>query len=209
MKRKAAVIGFILYILVALAPAQEFRATISGHVIDGSGSAVPNAKVEAVNLATREATTATTDTSGTYTIPFLRPGNYKVTAQAEGFKHYVKDNVALEVGKLMGLNIALEVGAVTESVEVTAEALVLETQTASRGGVVTQQQVAEMPLNARNPFMLGTMMPGVTFRGAAIWQRPFDNGAIAQWSVNGSRDGPSQRGDPSQQAQLVMDVVCR
>ena len=63
--------------------------------------------------------------------------------------------------------------------EVTAEAAVLETQSASRGGIVTTQQVAEMPLNARNPFMLGAMMSGVTFNGAAIWQRPFDNGAIA------------------------------
>jgi len=49
-----------------------------------------------------------------------------------------------------------------------------------------------MPLNARDPFMLGAMMPGVTFRGAAIWQRPFDNGAIAQWSVNGSRDSSTE-----------------
>ena len=79
-----------------------------------------------------------------------------------------------------------------ESVEVTAEAVALETQSASRGGVVTTQQVAEMPLNARNPFMLGAMMSGVTFNGAAIWQRPFDNGAIAQWSINGSRDSSSE-----------------
>src|SRR5262249_41661069 len=71
-------------------------------------------------------------------------------------------------------------------------AALLDTQTASRGGIVTTQQVAEMPLNARNPFMLGAMMAGVTFNGAAIWQRPFDNGAIAQWSMNGGRDSSSE-----------------
>jgi len=103
----------------------------------------------------------------------------------------VRDKVTLEVGKTLGIDVVLEVGAVTDSVEVTATAAVLETQTASRGGIVTTQQVAEMPLNARNPFMLGAMMAGVTFNGAAIWQRPFDNGAIAQWSMNGGRDSSS------------------
>jgi hypothetical protein len=189
-----AITGFFLVLALSTVPAlsQEFRATISGHVVDSSGGAVPNAKIQAVNLDTNETATATTDASGSYTVPLLRPGNYKVTALATGFKQYVRDGVILEAAKLVGIEIVLEVGSVNESVEVTAEAIVLETQTASRSGVVTTQQVAEMPLNARNPFMLGTMMPGVTFRGAAIWQRPFDNGAIAQWSVNGSRDSSTE-----------------
>ncbi len=68
----------------------------------------------------------------------------------------------------------------SESINVTGEVALLETQTASRVGVVDTKQVAELPLNSRNPFMLGAMMSGVTFRGAAIWQRPFDNGAIAE-----------------------------
>jgi hypothetical protein len=192
MKRQSASLVFFLCLVATLSFGQEFRATIGGHVIDASSAAVAGAKLEATNLATSEVTTATTDSSGAYTIPFLRPGKYKLTASAAGFKTYVKDNLVLEVGKVAGIDIGLEVGSVAESIEVSAEAVLLETQTASRGGVVTTQQVAEMPLNARNPFMLGTMMPGVTFRGAAIWQRPFDNGAIAQWSVNGSRDSSTE-----------------
>src|SRR5262249_15590143 len=117
---------------------------------------------------------------------------YKLTATASGFKQYVKDNVVVEAAKVAGIDISLEVGNLSESVEVTAEVAVLETQSATRSGLVTTQQVAEMPLNARNPFMLGTMMSGVTFNGAAIWQRPFDNGAIAQWSINGGRDSSSE-----------------
>jgi hypothetical protein len=182
----------ILLMLCGVLPAQEFRATISGHVLDSTGAAVPNAKIQAVNIDTNETTTAASDPSGAYSIPFLRPGNYKLTATATGFKQFVRDRVTLEVGKVAGIDITLEVGAVTESVEVTAEAALLETQTASRGGVVNTQQVSELPLNARNPFMLGAMMSGVTFNGAAIWQRPFDNGAIAQWSVNGGRDSSSE-----------------
>src|SRR5215471_8240650 len=182
----------VLCLLVSQAPAQEFRATISGHVYDSSGSAVPGAKIQATNIANNEVTSATADAGGAYSIPLLRPGDYKVTATASGFKQFLRDNVTLEVGKVFGIDVTLEVGAVTETVEVTASAAVLETQSGSRGGVVTTQQVAEMPLNARNPFMLGAMMAGVTFNGAAIWQRPFDNGAIAQWSMNGGRDSSSE-----------------
>jgi hypothetical protein len=176
----------------AVLSAQEFRTTISGHVVDSSGGAVSNAQIQAINTGTNEITRATSDTSGAYTIPLLRPGTYKVTATAAGFKTFINDNVILEAAKALGIDITLEVGAVTESVEVTAEAIALETQSATRSGIVSTQQVAEMPLNARNPFMLGVMMSGVNFNGAAIWQRPFDNGAIAQWSINGGRDSSSE-----------------
>ncbi|MBC7924847.1 MAG: TonB-dependent receptor [Bryobacteraceae bacterium] len=183
----------LLALLVsALAPAQEFRATISGHVYDASGAAVPNAKIEAVNLENSETTNATSDTGGNYTLPFLRPGNYKMVVTAPGFKTYNRENLVLEVGRLIGIDVSLEVGQLSESVSVTAEAALLETQTGSRVGVVNTIQVSELPLNSRNPFMLGSMMSGVTFRGAAIWQRPFDNGAIAEWSVNGGRQSNNE-----------------
>lgn len=181
-----------LFILCATVAAQEFRATISGHVLDASGAAVPNAKIQAVNVDTKEITTATSDRAGAYSVPFLRPGNYRINATAEGFKQHVRENVTLEVGRVAGIDINLEVGNVADSVQVTAEAQLLETQSANRGGVVNTQQVSELPLNARNPFMLGAMMSGVTFNGAAIWQRPFDNGAIAEWSVNGSRNSSAE-----------------
>ncbi|MBM3752425.1 MAG: carboxypeptidase regulatory-like domain-containing protein [Acidobacteria bacterium] len=171
---------------------QEFRATISGRVLDSSGAAVAGAKVSATNTNTGEVSNATTETSGAYTVPFLRPGGYTVRVSASGFKTFVRENITLLVGQIAGIEVVLEVGALTENITVTAESALLETQTASRGGVVDTKQVADLPLNARNPFMLGTMMSGVTFRGAAIWQRPFDNGAIAQWSVNGSQQSQNE-----------------
>jgi hypothetical protein len=75
MKLQAFTLPLFLCLLGSLGLAQEFRATISGHVFDASGAAVPNAKIQAVNEATNETATATSDTSGSYTIPFLRPGN--------------------------------------------------------------------------------------------------------------------------------------
>ncbi len=186
MKRAYAV-GLLLLLGACMISAQEFRATLSGRVFDASNAAVPGAKLTAVNISTNESTNATTDATGAYTIPFLRPGEYRLSVTAQGFKQHTRENVVLEAARISGIDVVLEVGTVTENITVTGEAALLETQTASRGGVVNTQQVAELPLNARNPFMLGSMMAGVTFRGAAIWQRPFDNGAIAQWSVNGSQ----------------------
>jgi hypothetical protein len=182
----------LLCLAASQALAQDFRATISGHVFDASGGAVPNTKIQVTNTASNEVTTATSDSSGAYTIPLLRPGDYKFTATAPGFKQFIRDNVVLEAAKVLGIDVTMEIGNVVDTVEVTASAATLDTQSASRSGLVTEQQVAEMPLNARNPFMLGAMMSGVTFNGAAIWQRPFDNGAIAQWSINGGRDSSSE-----------------
>lgn len=179
-------------LIPALCWSQEFRATISGRVLDATGAFIPNAKVTATNTANNETTEAISSNSGAYTIPFLRPGDYKLTVTATGFKQYNRENVVLEVGKIAGIDITLEVGAITDSVNVTAESAILETQTASRVGVINTMQVSEIPLNSRNPFMLGAMMSGVTFRGAAIWQRPFDNGAIAEWSVNGGRQSNNE-----------------
>ena len=94
----------------AVLQAQEFRATISGYVYDSSGAAVPNAKVEAVSVANNATTSTTADSSGAYTIPFLTPGNYKLTASATGFKQSIRDDVILEAGRIVGVNITLEVG---------------------------------------------------------------------------------------------------
>ena len=192
MSRTSARLLGALVLCCAALSAQEFRATISGRVYDASGAAVPKAKVQVSNAATNETTSAVTETSGSYTIPLLRPGNYSLSVSAPGFKQAVRENIELQVGKVAGVDVTLEVGMTSETVEVTGEAALLETQTGSRGGVVNTQQVSEIPLNARNPFMLGAIMPGVTFNGAAIWQRPFDNGAIAEWSINGSKNSSNE-----------------
>ncbi len=184
---------FILaFVCAATIAAQEFRATISGRVLDPSGASISGAQLTAVNVDSNESSSATSSSAGVYTLPFLRPGVYRVTVRMDGFKTLQRDNVTVQVGQIIGLDLTLEVGAVSETVEVTSEAALLDTQTASRQGIINTKQVTELPLNSRNPFMLGAMMSGVTFRGAAIWQRPFDNGAIAEWSVNGGRQSNNE-----------------
>lgn len=187
MKAKVAYSVICLLSLGTLALSQEFRASISGHVTDSTGASVPRAKVQATNIATKEVSNATTDNAGVYTIPLLQPGAYRLTIQATGFKQYVRERVTLEISQAAGIDAKLELGDVTQTVEVSGEAALLDTQTANRTGLIDSKEVADLPLNSgRNPFMLGLTASGVTFRGASIWQRPFDNGAIAQWEVNGS-----------------------
>ena len=182
----------IATLTVLLAPpvlfSQEFRATVTGLVTDPSSAAVPNAVVQARNLATNEAAVANTDARGTYTIPFLKPGNYNVSAEAAGFKKVTRENLTLNIGQTATLNLVLEVGAVNENVTITAEAPLLETAKADRGLVIDSQGVREFPLNARNPFMLSILTAGVNFNGNVIYQRPFDNGGIADWNINGGFD---------------------
>ncbi|PYV12178.1 MAG: TonB-dependent receptor, partial [Acidobacteria bacterium] len=184
MKRHLWRLLFVLG-LSASARGQEFRATLNGRVTDPAGLPVPGVGVTVINVNTNETATALTGDAGNYTIPFLKPGVYTITAEQPGFKKFTREKQQLSVGQTATIDIQLEVGQVTETVTITAEAQLLETSKADRGTVIERQRVSELPLNARNPFMLSLLVAGVNFNGAAIYHRPFDNGAIADWNING------------------------
>ena len=184
-------IGRLLLCVIALAStapafAQEFRATVTGRVSDPAGLAMPGVTVTAVNTQTNEVATTITSAEGVYSLPFLKPGVYKVNAELEGFSKYEQEKVELEVGQARTINIELQVGSLSEVVTVVSEAV--EASKADRGMVIDNARVTELPLNARNPFMLSYLSPGITYNGPAIYQRPFDNGAIADWSINGGQN---------------------
>ena len=167
--------------------AQEFRATLSGRVLDAGGSPIPNAKVRVTNASTGEARDATTDAQGNYVVPLLNPSVYTVKAEAQGFKTAVKEGLQLNVNQAATLDLQLELGSMTTQITVSADVPLLEDANADRGGLIDAESVKEYPLNARNPFMLAMLSPGVNFDGELTYQRPFDNGAIAEWSINGSQ----------------------
>ena len=186
LRRRAGSISLFCVLLAAAGLwAQGVEATLKGRVGDSSGAVVPGAKVDVKNTGTNLVTSTVTDSAGQYTVPFLQPGTYTVSMEAAGFKKVVREGLSLTVGGTVALDMTLEVGAVTEQLTVVGDALLLETAKADRGTLVDQQTVAEMPLNGRNPFMLAKIAPGVNFNGTVIYQRPFDNGAIAQWTING------------------------
>jgi hypothetical protein len=188
LQLRAMLCSALLLATAGHAIAQEFRATIRGQVIDASGGALPGATVNVQNVDTKEVATATTNTEGNYTIPFLRPGQYTLTAELAGFTKHVRQGLVLQVGQDATINVQLAVGGLTEEVSVTAETPVLETNNANRGTVIDQARIAELPLQSRSPMALVVLVAGVNYNAQAIYLRPFDNGALADWSMNGGQN---------------------
>jgi hypothetical protein len=181
-------VASVLLSCTCLLHAQEFRATVTGYVSDSSGARMAGVALQAKNLGTNETAVAVTNAQGVYKLPLLPPGTYRVAAEAKGFKQYVREKLVLNVGDTIGVDITMEVGRETEAITVLADTQSLETENADHGLVIDEKRVSELPLNARNPFMLSILAPGVTYNGNQIYQRPFDNGAIADWVVNGGLD---------------------
>ncbi len=173
--------------LASGALAQEFRATVNGRVVDATKAAVPGANVSVQNADTNETAAVVTNAEGNYAIPFLRPGPYTLTVELTGFKKYTR-RLRLEVSQTATINVELAVGSLSEEMQVVAETPLLDAGKADRGTVIDNRRIVELPLNARNPFMLSMLVAGVNYNGAAIYHRPFDTGAIADWSINGGQN---------------------
>ena len=140
---------------------QESRGTIIGRISDASGAVLPGVTVRATNVATGVQATAKTNEAGSYNIPFLTPGTYRITAEVGGFKRFIQDDVEVRVSETVDLGIAMEVGAVSESVETRGETPLLDTATPSLGQVIDQRRVQELPLFAGNPTELTLLAPGI------------------------------------------------
>ena len=141
---------------------QSSTAEISGFVSDETGAVVTSASVEVVKVDTGERRSYTTDQSGQYVVPQLVPGNYRVSVEAAGFRRLVRQGIVLQVGQQARIDLRLQVGAVSESVEVVAEAPLLETSDASLGQVIENRKVLDLPLNGRNIVALSALAAGVT-----------------------------------------------
>lgn len=165
--------------------AQEFRGTISGTVNDPNGAAVAGASVVAKNLGTNVTSTAVTNDSGSYTIPFLIPGDYSVTVTANGFKTGTREKVPVSVDNKLTLDFALEIGTSAE-VTVIAEAELLERGSVSTGTLVSQRQIEELPLSEGAPYTLATQSPGIVYTGDPNFNGPTANGNLAGFRSNGT-----------------------
>src|SRR5438270_5347727 len=153
-----AVIACIAF--ASLASAQT-TGTIVGQVIDPANASVAGAEVEAVNIDTGLSRQGATNSEGTYLIPSLPPGNYKVTVKAPGFKAFSQTGVKVEVGQNPRVDVHLEVGAVTENVTVEANTVAVDTQSSQVGATIDNQRLVNLPLNGRNILQLATFLPGV------------------------------------------------
>jgi hypothetical protein len=190
---------FLVLLTLSLLPAlfaQEFRGTVTGRVVDAQSAAIPNARVVAVLVATGGQSVTSTSLDGLFTIPFLAPGTYRLEADAAGFKKYIRENLTVDAGERMGVDIQLQVGQQTESITVSADASMLDTTTATAGQVINSSQVENLPMNGRTPLVLAQLAFGVVPNSDPKFNRPFDNAGPSGFSMGGA---------PSQSNELLVD----
>ncbi|HWE48416.1 MAG TPA: carboxypeptidase-like regulatory domain-containing protein, partial [Bryobacteraceae bacterium] len=187
--------GMMVFLFLASAPlpAQEARSTILGRVTDQSGAAIAGAKVDGVNTDTGVHATTTSNSSGDFILPYLLPGPYNLSVEQQGFKTYARAGLVLREGDRSTVDVVMEVGAATQSVEVTASAPQLDTSTASLGQTVDTKQIEELPTKDGMVLIVGTFAPGVTFTPqSAAYIRPFDTSSPSSISVNGTKPGSNE-----------------
>ena len=170
----------------------QVQGTFSGTVTDISGAAVPGAKITVIQTQTGTRTEAVSESSGAYTIPFLAPGTYNLTAEAPGLKQSLRKGLTLEAGAHPIIDVKMEVGAVNETVTVTADTPLITASNASVGQVITTREVEDLPVNGRTPLMLDNLAMGAvsTFEPGPV--RPFDQPAATQVSLGGAPSGTNE-----------------
>jgi Carboxypeptidase regulatory-like domain/TonB dependent receptor len=157
---------------------QAYTAHISGTVTDATGRAIVGASVSVTDVDISVTRTVTTDESGAYSVPALRPGTKTVKADFKGFKTVERQNVKLEVGQELRLDFTLQPGEITETVRVETAIPLVETTNAEQGGTLSNQTINDLPLNGRNFQNLLTLRPGVTI---------YSGGGFFSQSSNGIR----------------------
>ncbi len=173
-----------VFVISALACAQEYRALISGQVVDPSGAAVAGATVAATNVGTNVVVTTKTAADGHYALAQVPAGGYTVSCEAPGFKKFVRTGVTLNVGDRATINIALEIGAQAESVTVTADLLTTDTDRSVLSQLMDNKGVSELPLNGRQIFMLVQLSSGTIFTQQQFGASGFSG--TRAWDTNGS-----------------------
>jgi hypothetical protein len=169
MRKHSQLLWLLPLLCVAVAIAQESRGSISGHVIDPAGAAVPGAKVEAQNLDTGVVLQSATNDAGIYQIPFVVPGNYKVVIEHPGFKKLQRDGVRVSTATEVTVDLRLEIGATTESMTVSDALPLLETSGGDLGQVLDRKYVSDVTVNIyRNPLNSVLLTPGTSGGGGSV-----------------------------------------
>jgi hypothetical protein len=174
--------------------AQESRGSITGKVVDPQNSVVPGAAVVVTNTATNVSGHATTNQTGYFEVGFLNPGPYSVSVESAGFKKLVRSGITLSTGDRLALDLQLEIGQTSQSVEVTAEAPLLDTANAATGRVLNTRDIGQLPYTTMNPFALQAMAAGMIFTGAMTPDnnRALDHAATANFDSGGLGTGTNE-----------------
>jgi len=166
-------------------------ATLTGRITDPSGAVVSQARVTVRAVDTGIVTSAESTSEGYYNIPALTPGRYEVTIAKSGFNTVRQSGVELAVQQTARLDVTLQVGAVAETVEVTAQAALLDSENATVGQVIANKQVTELPLLGRNTYALAMLVPGVR-NSQGVNNLVIDQISTVAYSINGQRSNSNE-----------------
>ncbi len=151
----------LLAVPAAALLAQVTNATLSGTVRDHSGAVIPAARITVTHVQTNQARETETDATGTFTAPALRPGDYRIEASASGFQKTVLRGVVLQVAQQTRVDLELQVGTLAETVDVTAEVPLIESESPVVGSVIEESRIKTLPLKGRNFMELTTLTAGI------------------------------------------------
>jgi len=170
-------LGAIGFFIAALAFCQTLG-EITGRLTDASGAAVPLARITATNVDTNARRSVLSNDAGVYSLPSLQPGVYNIRVEKQGFKVMAQNNVRLEVQQNARLDFELSVGQVSESIEVFANATLVNSENATVGTVINNKVITELPLNGRNYLDLAALAPNVSFGFPAAGQAGSRQGGV-------------------------------
>ena len=176
-------VAILLLLGATLVQAQQETATITGEIKDATGASIPQAAITITNTQTGISINSVSSEQGLYTVPNLRPGIYTLTVEKTGFRKIVRSGLTLQINQVARIDLELQPGGVNEVIEISGGTPLLETETSSRGAVIDQKKIVDLPLNGRDYNQLALLSPGVlagTPRLASIGFK----GAI---NVNGNR----------------------
>jgi hypothetical protein len=177
----------VLFSTCIFVQGQSTYGSITGTVTDPSGAAIADARVTLTNLGTTEKRTQPTGADGLYSFVNLIPGNYRIEVEKAGFKRITQEPVVVQVQQTSKIDVSLPIGQATETVEVTSETPLLQSETSSLGQVVDQRKANELPLNGRNIYSLAAIAPSVipqgNTTGTPVGKNPFD---FANYQIGGS-----------------------
>lgn len=176
--------AFLFLLVPAITAAQQFRATVTGTVTDAQGGVVPGATVTALNTSTNVSVDTQTNDRGVYTIQELAPGPYRFTAALSGFKTYVREGITLRTAETVTVNLSLSMGAVEETVTVSAATTNIESNESSIAQTIENKRISELPLNGRQVYMLAQLTAGTIFTQTTFGATGFSG--TRAWDVNGS-----------------------
>jgi hypothetical protein len=193
MKQKVVrLLGALACVVAASGPAAAqgsgTTSSLSGRVVDSGGGVVPGATVVVMNAATGTSFDTVTGSTGSYSVPALNPGTYSVTVSLSGFKTFVSNDVRILAGRPAQVNATLELGAITETVEVRGGTDLVQTQSATVSSTISVEQVQNLPLVSRNALNFVVFLPGVSTTGGP---RGSTISGLPQNTINISLDGIS------------------